>query len=129
MRLITFNGPRVSATPLYADLGILKFFDQVKVMNILYVHKYLNGNLPSDSLVTLDFNKINHSIGTRANAMGLLKCSNVNTTNNGLNSFSRLSSKFWNELQSSFPNINLSELKLARLKSLSTNFYLNKYTE
>ena len=35
MRLITFNGPTVSATPLYADLGILKCFDQVKVMNVL----------------------------------------------------------------------------------------------
>ena len=33
MRLLTFNGPRVSATPLYAELGVLKFFDQVEIIN------------------------------------------------------------------------------------------------
>ena len=35
LRLLTFNGPRISATPLYSELKILKFFDQVKVMNII----------------------------------------------------------------------------------------------
>ena len=128
LRLITFNGPRVSATPLYAEHGILKFFDQVEVMNILYVHKYLNGNLPSDTLNTLKFEKIDHSVGTRGNTIGLLKRPNVNTTNFGLHSFSRLSTDQWNELHNNFQNLNLSELKLARLKSLSTNFYLSKYT-
>ena len=65
MRLLTFNGPWVSATPLYAELGVLKFFDQVEIMNILYVHKYLNGNLPTDTLKTLKFSKIDHSFETR----------------------------------------------------------------
>ena len=58
MRLLTFKGPRTSATPLYSELGILKFFDQVEIMNILYVHKYLNGNLPVDSLETLKFERV-----------------------------------------------------------------------
>ena len=127
MRLISFNGPRVSATPLYADLGILKTFDQVKVMNILYVHRYLNQNLPIDTLETLKFEKTDHSIGTRGNAIGLLKCPNVNTTNFGLNSFTRLASNQWNELQKTL-NVDLSELKFTRLKSLSIEFYLNNYT-
>ena len=69
MRLITFNGPRISATPLYAELGLLKFFDMVKVMNILYVHKYLNRKLPVDVLSTLKYDKLDHSIGTRGNTM------------------------------------------------------------
>ena len=129
MRLITFNGPRKSATPLYAELSLLKFFDQVKVLNILYVHKYLNGNLPEDCLKTLKFEKTDHSYGTRGNTIGLLNRPNVNSTNYGLNSFSRLSYNQWNELQQNFQDLNLSELKLARLKSLSTNFYLNKYNE
>ena len=50
MRLITFSPFRSSATPLYAELKILKFFDQVEVMNILYVHKFFNGNLPTNIL-------------------------------------------------------------------------------
>lgn len=36
MTRITFNGLRISAANLYAELGILKFFHQVKVMSILY---------------------------------------------------------------------------------------------
>ena len=128
IRLITFNGPRVSATPLYAELGILKAFDQVKVMNILHIHKYLNGNLPTDALDTLKFNKINHSFGTRGNSVSLLKHQSVNTTCYGLNSFTRLSSNQWNELQK-VSNFDLSELKFSSLKSLSTKFYISKYTE
>ena len=127
MRLITFSAPRKSATPLYAELSILKFFDQVKVMNILYVHKYLNGNLPEDCLKTLKFIKTNHSYATRGNAIGLLNRPNVNSTNYGLHSFSRLSHNQWNELQQNFLDLNLSELKLTKLKSLSTQFYLEKY--
>ena len=57
MRIITFNSPRVSATPLHSDLGIFKSFDHVKVMNILYVHKFLNGDIQSNSLITLNFKK------------------------------------------------------------------------
>ena len=127
MRLITFSGPRNSATPLYAELRILKFFDQVKVSNILYVHKYLNGNLPEDCLRTLKFDKTNHSYGTRGSAIGLLSRPNVNSTNYGLNSFSRLSYNQWNELQQNHLDLNLSEIKLTKLKSLSTKYYLDKY--
>jgi hypothetical protein len=127
LRLITFNGPRVSATALYAELGLLKLFDQVKVMNILYVHKFLNGNLPSDVLSTLKFEKLNHSIGTRGNTNGLLKLSIVNTLNYGLNSFSRLSSIQWNEIQNSYSEVNLCELRLANIKSLASKFFISKY--
>ena len=51
-RLMTFNGPRVSANPPLADLELLNVFDQVKVTNITYLHRYFNQNLPSDSLNT-----------------------------------------------------------------------------
>ena len=128
MRLLTFNGPRVSATPLYAELGILKFFDQVEIMNILYVHKYLNGNLPIDTLETLKFCKIDHSLQTRGNSIGLLKQPTVRTTYYGLHSFSKLSICQWNSLQKHFPSHCLSALKFSKLKSLSKMFYLNQYT-
>ena len=59
-RLMTFNGPRVSAKPLLADLELLTVFDQVKVMNITYLHRYFNQNLPSESLKTLTFEKTPH---------------------------------------------------------------------
>ena len=107
---MTFNGRRTSAIPLYAEIGILKLFDLTKVMNILYIHKHLNGNLPIKTLETLEFTKTNHSYGTRSNTIGLLKRCNVNTSNYGLASFTRLSFNQWNELQKRFPDLNLSEL-------------------
>ena len=110
---------------LYAELGILKLFDLTKVMNILYVQKHLNGNLPIDTLETLEFTKTNHSCRTRSNTIGLLKRANVNTSNYGLASFTRLSSNQWNELQKYFPNLNHSELLSTRLNSLSANYFLS----
>ena len=127
MRLITFKGPRTSATPIYAELGLLKFFDQVKVMNILYVQKYLNGNLPSDVLSTLDFEEIDHLRGTRRKKCKLLKLSTVNTLNFGLNSFTRLASKQWNELLRNHPDTDLCDLDTDDLKSLATSYFLGKY--
>ena len=129
MRLLTFNGPKISATPLYSELRILKLFDQVEIMNILYVHKYLNGKLPVDTLKTLNFEKVNHSFATRGNVIGLLKQPSATTTNFGLYSFSNISVNQWNNLQKNHPNLCLSELRLSKLKTLSTKFYLNKYTD
>ena len=48
-------------------------------LNILLVHQHLNLNLPSDTLETLNFDKIQHSIGTRGNTLGLLSLSKFNT--------------------------------------------------
>jgi len=132
MRLITFNGPRVSATPLYADLELLKFLIKSKLWTYCMFINILMGISHVIPLPLLNLKKTNHSIGTRGNAVGLINRSNVRSTNFGLfglHSFTRLSSNQWNELQQNFKNLNLSELNLERLKSLSTNFYLNKYTE
>ena len=61
LRLITFSAPRTPSNPIFFNLGILKFFDIVEVFNILFVHQYLNQNLPSDLLKRLKFTKIIHS--------------------------------------------------------------------
>jgi len=127
LRLMTFSEPRTSATPLFAELKLLKIFDQVKVMNILFIQKYLQGNLPSDVLSTLNFDEIDHKTGTRGKAIKLLKLSTVKTTNFGLNSFSRLSSKQWNELLINHPDTDFHNLDTDELKSLATKFYLDKY--
>ena len=48
LRLITFSDPRSPSNPIFTELGILKFFDLVEVLNILFVHQHLNANLPVD---------------------------------------------------------------------------------
>ena len=102
-------------------------FDQVKVMNITYLHRYFNQNLPSESLKTLTFEKTPHEIETKDQFIELIFRPNVNTTNFGLNSFTRISSNQWNELQRKFIDKKLSDLELKELKYMTIEFYMNKY--
>ena len=41
---LTFNGSRVSAAPFYAKLSVLKFFDQVEIMNISQIPQWQPAN-------------------------------------------------------------------------------------
>ena len=63
LRLITFSA--ALSNLIFSNLRILKFFDIVEVLNILFVHQYLNENLPCNLLKTLKFNKISHSFKAR----------------------------------------------------------------
>ena len=62
LRLMTFNAPRSPSNPIFSNLGILKVFDLVEVLNILFVPKYF---LPNDLIDTVSFSKICHSFNTR----------------------------------------------------------------
>ena len=110
LRLITFNAPRSPSNLIFSNLGILKFFDLVEVLNILFVHQHSNQGLPLDLLDSLTFSKISHSFDTRGNALGLLQIPSVKTSFSGLHSFSRLAIQQWNYLQRCFPNLNLSQI-------------------
>ena len=110
LRLMTFSEPRSPSAPIFSELGILKFFDEVEVLNILLVHQHLNRNLPVDTLETLKFNKICHSVGTRGNALGLLNLPNARTKSFGLNSLTRLSIQQWNSFQQASPTLKLADL-------------------
>ena len=70
---MTFNAPRSPSNPIFSNLGILKVFDLVEVLNILFVHQYFNRGLPNDLIDTLSFSKICHSFNTRGSALGLLQ--------------------------------------------------------
>lgn len=127
LRLITFSEPRSPSLPIFAELGILKFFDLVKVLNIQFIHKFLNSNLPSDTLTSLKFDRISHSHETRCNTIGLLIEPTVNTSTFGSFSFSRISTLQWNNLQRNYPDTNLTNCKLSTIKSLATSFYMSQY--
>ena len=127
LRLMLLREPRTHSSPMFAELGILNFFDQVEVLNILFVHQHINGKLPMDTLRTLNFDKISHDTGTRGSTLGLLSRSNVNTKTFGLNSLSWLSIQQWNNLQLKFSSVKLADLSLSKLKSLARSHYLEHY--
>ena len=47
MRIMTFSGFRDHANPILKDFKILKIRDQIKLLNILFVHDWWNNRLPS----------------------------------------------------------------------------------
>ena len=127
LRLITFSEPRASSNPIFSNLGILKFFDMVEVLNIKFVHQFFNRALPLELLDTLKFYKINHSIRTRSQSLGLIQIPSVNTRSYGLNSFTKLSIQQWNKLQQHLSSLHLAEISKSKLNTIARSFYLNSY--
>ena len=73
LRIISFSVPQTPSAPLFHNFKILTIFDLVKLLNILFIHKYLNFNLLSDLCDTFNFVYIDHNYATRNRTMGLLK--------------------------------------------------------
>lgn len=128
LRLISFSEPRPPSSPLFVRFGVLQIFDLVKVLNIIFVHQFLNSKLPTDLHNTFNFTKINHIYSTRNKALGIIKIPKVNSKFYGSNSLCAQSISQWNFFQQLFPNAQLSNLTLCKLKSLVTSYFLYKYT-
>ena len=127
LRLISFSAPRSPSTPLFSHYKILTIFDTVIVLNILFIHKFLNSSLPSDLCDTFNFQYIDHIYPTRNRILGLLKMPIVRTTNYGLQSLCHQAVSQWNSLQQLNPSQPFSEMSLISLKTLVTCYLLNQY--
>ena len=90
VRLITFSDFRSHSSPLFFNLKILKVYDQVKVLNILFVHKFLNAKLLSDLLNYFNFVKLDHRHETRGVKLGLLSIPTSNTICFGIKSLTKI---------------------------------------
>ena len=128
MRLMHFAQPRSHSSPLFNFFHILKIFDLVKVLNVLFIHKFLNSALPDDILNTFYFHTPDHNYGTRGRIMNLLARPNSNTTSFGLRSLSNRAISQWNSLQNLHPNTDFSLLSYSKFKSLITAHFLTSYT-
>ena len=117
VKLMTFNHPRSPSAPIFANLEILKFFDLVKVLNIEFLHKFLNSKLPFDTLNTFEIKKISHSHKTRSNSLGLLVEPLCQSKTYGSNSLPKLSISQWNNLQHYWSEIDLSRTRPSEIKN------------
>jgi hypothetical protein len=128
LRVISFSRFRSASSPIFSSLKILKIFDLVKVLNVLFVHQYLNSKLPTDLHNTFSFTKLNHIYCTRGKAMGLLKLPEFNTKTYGSDSMCKKAVSQWNIFQKLNPHVQLSNLTLSSLKYLISTNILNHYT-
>ena len=95
VRIITFSAPRESSRPLYTQLGILPFRQQVEMQNVLFVNSSINKLTPLSLQSMFDFCRNGHDHGLR-NQLRLTK-KYVRTTKYGLNSIKSQCTSAWNK--------------------------------
>ena len=125
VRIITFSPFRAHSAPLFARLKILKIFDLVKVLNILFVHKVLNKDAPDEVCKYFNFKMKNHEHMTRGMNAGCLEVPNVNTNSYGISSLSFQSISNWNCI--SRTHVDCVEAQLAKLKKSVLKHLLIKH--
>ena len=128
MRIINFKEFSTPSKPLYAECGLLKLSDTIKLKNCLFVHDFLRNLLPNcfeDYFLTLNLAYNNHI--TRSSSLGALFLPLRNTSTYGINSITYKSIQCWNQITNTF-KINLSELTRTNLKKVITHLFLNNYT-
>ena len=108
-------GFNAHTTPLFKSLNILKVYDQITLLNCLFVHDYLNGKLPKSFYNT--FTKLsgvpaligsnNNVVSTINSDLGCLLLPHVSFFSFGLNSINRNSIVNWNAYVKLFNKDNL----------------------
>ena len=142
-RIMTFSEFKAHSEPLFKQLEILKFTDNITLYNCILVHDYLHGNLPDAFFET--FKRINetHNHSTRQACNGMLSIPKYNSTEYGLKCIYKKCINSWNDITTEIninesnkfanklnaPDIDLLRLSRNQLKSRITEHILYKYDE
>ena len=79
MRIMSVESRQSHSDPLFHKYGILKFFYMVQSQNILFMHKLLNNNVPSDLHNTFALLPSDSSHNTRNKNYITFTTPNINT--------------------------------------------------
>ena len=141
---MTFSEFKAHSEPLFKQLGIRKFVDNIELSNSLFVYDFLQKNLPesySDTFTRLDDGNVN--CPTRQASKGMLFKPLYNSTTFGLkciykrciDSWNRYTTNINQENQNKYvnklkcPDIDLSNFTRNKLKLTLTNHILSLYEE
>ena len=144
MRIITFSEFKAHHEPLCKKLNILKFVDNIELINCLFVYDYLNKNLPNCYVDTFTrFDEPNATSNTRQAAIGILRKPRYLSTFFGLKSIYNNCITSWNRFTTeinkihklNFVNkmcctdIDLLKLSRGKLKETITKHIISTYKE
>ena len=117
---------RLSVNPLYRQVVILKFADNIKLSNFLFAHDSIKCNLPTSlcDSITLVNNK--HSHTSRNQEANQVNIPTVRTKTSGSNSIKSKSANIWNYLKL-FHSEQLIHQKRSFCKSLLTGYFIKGY--
>ena len=124
VRIVTFSDFNAHSEPLFKQLDILKFNDNIVLQNCLFVYDYLKGNMPSSFEFT--FNRVyeSHSIKTRMAETGMLSIPRFNSTTYGLKSIYKNCINSWNML-----TLQLNLLRKIKLRTITLRLIFLKRTQ
>ena len=127
IRTINFASYYDSRNPLYKNIRVLKFEDQIKIQNFLLAHDFFNNNLPDtfNNLFSLVNNS--HNRNTRAAAKNHFRPPKVRTSIYGLKSITYQSVTYWNKFNLLFENSSLFNKSKVLCKRIIYNHILNSY--
>ena len=118
---MTRAGFNAHTSSIFKSLEILKVHDQINLLNCLFVHDFLNGNLPKsfDNTFTKlsDIRSNGNTVSTINSELGCLFLPNVNTSIYGLNSLYRNSIISWNSYIKLFNNDDVVSMSKKELKN------------
>ena len=130
LRIISFSDFQAPSSPLFLRFKILSFFDLIKTLNISFIHKLLNNQLPPILNTTFDLKRSNqHNRGHLSRVKsGLIKLPKVSTVSFGNNSICYQSILSWNLIQNYIFIDDISNLTFGRLNYLVKFYFLSSYT-
>ena len=127
IRTISFASFNDSRKPLYKNLKILRFKDQLQVQNFLLAHDFYNKNLPDsfDKLFRLAINVHDHN--TRFALSMHFSLPKVRTSHHGIKSITYQSVSAWNRFINIFQSSSLYDQSKSSCKKMISSFILNSY--
>ena len=127
IRIINFAYYNASRNPLYNNSKILKLCDNIKLINFMYVHDSLKGNLPLALNNNFIFSHNLHNYNTRGSILNKIVLPRVRTKVYGLKSINYESSLVWNNLVSKFGDKTLHLKTKNYCKNLITQYLIQNY--
>ena len=125
LRIIHFQPPRTTATPLFKISNILKLNDHIDLQNFLFTHDSLKNNLPASLRGKMEF--LVHPHETRNLDYLQLYRPRTNTILYGSKSINARSIDIWNSINRNYHPNKLHEKSRAVCKQFVYKFLLSKY--
>ena len=139
---MTFSEFRAHSEPLFRQLNILKFTDNICIINCIFVHDFLRGNLPrAFESIFIRADEI-YSTETRQVKSGMLFTPRYKSTEYGLKSIYKSCINSWNSItlqinkfrQSEYrnklvsPDIDLKSFSRGNLNKIISEYIISTYT-
>jgi len=127
VRIINFASSYDSRNPLYRKSRILKFSDNITLLNFIFVHDSLKNNLPT--ILNKNFTLVNniHNVNTRYAVLNKVALPKIKTQIYGIKSIKFQSSSSWNFFTGKYPNKALLDRTKPFCKKIISQHFLENY--